>query len=435
MAAGCATADEISASTGAASYCGSCIQALTTLTGDPGGTPVVAEIERIGGDLLVVTLKPIDGANFPQRHVSGGHVVLSIKDEKGWVSRPYTITSPPEEVDRRVLVVRCLTSGRMGRVLARSHGNARARIGTPRGDAFARLKRRRATAFLVAGVGLTPALAALRAKNGPPVAFVHASFREQEPGLERVLADACAPRNVPITVLNCKVVGLQSASDFTTLARKHPGIDWFICGPVGYEKAVRIGLRAAGVSSARVHAEQFVASSLPGDSPPARIRTQAENNWAKTGLWLVAAWCAWAVLPPYEAWSEWQSSDAWRTTTGLILIALIAWQWVFPSLRGRGGLGRARRLELWHRAIGALSPIALLLHQRDLAHGLLCTLSILFVANTIVGSLDKTCVSDASHRERYMKFWLPTHVATSCLITALSVWHVIMVVTYRGGAS
>lgn len=35
MASGCATADEISASTGAASYCGSCIQALTTLTGDP----------------------------------------------------------------------------------------------------------------------------------------------------------------------------------------------------------------------------------------------------------------------------------------------------------------------------------------------------------------------------------------------------------------
>jgi ferredoxin-NADP reductase len=408
---------------------------LTTLAGDPGGTPVGVEVERIGGDVLVVTLKPVDGEDFPQRHVPGGHAVLSLKDEMGWVSRPYTIISPPEAVDRRVLVVRCLAGGRMGRVLAGCSGNKTARIGTPSGDAFVRLKRRRSTVFLVAGVGLTPALAALRAEEGPRVTFVHATFRDKEPGLERLLADACAQSNVPVIMRDCKVVGRPTASDFTALARKHPGVDWFICGPLGYADVVRLGLRAAGVSSARVHAELFVASASSDTPSIVRIRTHAESNWAKTGLYLAAAWCIWALLPSYDVWSEWQSSDAWRTITGLVLISLIAWQWCFPFLCARGGGVKARRLELWHRAIGALSPIALLLHQRDLAHGLLCSLSILFVANTVVGSFDKTCVSDGSHRERFMQFWLPTHVVISCLITALSIWHVIMVVTYRGGAS
>ena len=430
---GMSTADAVAASSGATSHCGSCTQMLTTIVGDPGGTPSSVELDHIGLDLLLLTLRPLDGGEFLQRHEPGEHVVFSIETDAGWVSRPYTITSSPEQTDRRLLLVRCLPNGRMGQALMKYRKKVRARVGTPRGDAFARLRRRRATAFLVAGVGLTPALAALRAKNGPPVAFVHASFRDREPGPERLLAQACWERKSPIIVLNCNEVGMQAAADFAELARKHPGIDWFICGPDGYEAAVRQGLRDAGVPSARVHAEQFVASSSIDDPAPARLRTHAEKRWAATGLWLSAAWCLWVVLPGAEVWSRWQSSDAWRATTGMLLMAVIAWQWVFPSLRGRGLFQSARRLELWHRAIGALSPVALLLHQRDLAHGLLTFLSALFILNTVLGSLDKTVVANPLKRERYMKLWLPAHVAASCLVTALGVWHVIMVIAFRGG--
>jgi len=435
VAAGCSAADELSARTGAASYCGACIQELTTLTGDPGGTPVLVSIERLDSDLMVVTLKRAGGEDFLQRHVAGGHVVLSLKDEMGWVSRPYTITSSPESVDHRVLVVRCLVGGRMGRALAECGSDSVARVSAPRGDAFVRLSRRRATVFLVAGVGVTPALAALRAGSGPRVALVHACFRDKEPGLTRLLAGACAQRSVPVVVRDCDALGRPSATDFTILANRYPGVDWYLCGPEGYVEVVRIGLRAAGVSSDRVHTEYFVASSSPSDPPAARSRTRAEGYWAKTGLSLVAAWCIWALLPTYKVWHEWQSSDVWRTVTGLVLVSFIAWQWFFPAVRKRRGGVAARRLELWHRAIGALSPIALLLHQRDLAYGLLCALSLLFVANTLVGCFDKTCIVDGSRRERYMQFWLPIHVVISCLVTALSVWHIIMVVTYQGTAS
>jgi hypothetical protein len=75
----------------------------------------------------------------------------------------------------------------------------------------------------------------------------------------------------------------------------------------------------------------------------------------------------------------------------------------------------------------------LLLHQRDLAHGLLTFLSALFILNTVIGSLDKTCISGPSRRERYMKLWLPAHVAVSCLVSALGVWHIVMVIAFRGG--
>jgi len=396
---------------------------------------VIIELDHIGLDILLVTLRPAAGEAFADRHQPGEHVVLSVETPAGWISRPYTIISPPEQIACRNLLVRCLPSGRMGQALMQYKKSVQARVGTPRGEAFVRLRRRRATAFLVAGVGLTPALAALQAENGPPVAFVHASFRDREPGPERLLAEACWKSKVPIIVLNCKEVGMQTADDFAELARKHPGIDWFVCGPIGYEKAARAGLRDAGVASARIHVEQFVPSTSLEDPAPARRRTYAEQRWASVGLWLAGAWGVWALLPTSEVWAEWQSHIVWRTATGLLLAGVIVWQWAFPSLRGRGLFGSARRLELWHRAVGALSPVALLLHQRDLAHGLLTFLSVLFVSNAVLGCLDKTCISEPSLRERYMRFWLPMHVSISCVVTILGIWHVIMVIAYRGGPS
>ena len=448
---GCDTAEKLCRLSGAASHCGSCMQALTNLVGDPGGAPCRFEVEQLGQRLLRVTVRPEGGGAFVEQHLPGQHAVLSVRDAQGWVSRPYTITSEPEQRDARVFLVRPRSGGRMVGALLAAEGACDARLGAPRGDAFARLRSAREVVFVVAGVGMTPALAALAARHGPDVRCVEAYVRASDDRVERLLVEACAARGVPLHVhhTQSESVGadevttteaatalssaLVSQEAFADLARAHPDADFFLCGPRGFERLVRRGLAAGGCSSRCIHVERFLVASDGSAAPPARERSDEERRWSRVGLWLAALWCIWAAMPAVPAWNALQSVYAWRVTTGALVLAVLAWQWMFPLARARGRFALAKKLELPHRAVGALSPVVLLLHQRGLGHGLLSVLSLLWIANTVIGCLDKTVVADADKRDRYMRVWLPTHVIVSIMVTALAAWHVFMILTYRGG--
>ena len=445
-----ANAEEVCERSGAASTCGSCVQSVVDIAGDPGGVPAIVDVAKAGPHLAEVTLRSTCGGVLARGLAPGQHVVLSLRDDEGWVTRPYTVASAAEEADALVLFIRLRSDGRMSRALRAADGSLAARLWRPRGVAFDALRASRGVGFVVAGVGATPALAALRSAEGPRVCVVVAFLKAADLRLQGALEEVCASKNVQLHVVSRdeRAVADAAADDGTMIAPggasieaaglhqlslRHPRMDWFLCGPPSFEQDARAELARCGVSSRRIHAERFVASGA--SEAVGRMRSHAEQLWSQAGLGLVALWCLWALLPHAESWVDLQTSDAWRIATGSGLLALIAWQWVFPTLRARSRFDAARRLELSHRVVGALSPLALMLHQRDLGFGLLGLLSVLWIFNTVVGCCDKTMIVGAARRSRYMRYWLPAHVATSLLVTALACWHVGMVVLYRGGAS
>jgi ferredoxin-NADP reductase/bacterioferritin-associated ferredoxin len=439
VARGFGDAERVAAECGAATHCGACAQAVTRLVGHPGGTQVrVASLERLGVDSLRLSLRPAGDGGFAVAARPGQHAVLAIQGPLGWVARPYTITSCFGDSMQREFVVRCLPEGRMGAVLeqlALEPDGFELRLGSPRGSAFARLDGARPVAFLCGGVGLTPAVAALRAGAALRPVLVHASFRTEEPGLESLLQAACDDRSVPLVVRRADRDGLPTAADLRAVLAAHPGVDWFVCGPDGYREMVFAAMREEGVPAGRIHEERFVPALDASSSAPARARTRAESLWARVAIGLSAVWCLAMLLPRPEAMSALWSEDAWRWTTGGMLSVVLAGQWVFPFVRGKGQYDRAMRLELAHRALGAIAPLFLVLHQRSFGHGLLMALGGLFVANTILGAFDKTAVRDPLRRERWLRFWLPAHVVLSFALTGLALWHLWMVVRFQGALS
>ncbi len=432
---GLVDAERVAEACGATTHCGACAQAVTSLVGDPGGTRVRAAVTRLGTDTLRLSLRPVDGSSFRAVFEPGQHAALAIQGPLGWVARPYTLTSRSDDASVRELVVRCLPEGRMGAVLealAAEPDGFELRLGAPRGQAFGRLSARRPVAFLCGGVGLTPALAGLRAGSRIRVALVHASFRAEEPALEGLLGEACGERSVPLTVHRADRDGLPTVAHVRAVVAVHPGIDWFVCGPEGYRDVVLTALREEGVPASRVHEERFVPTMEAACPAPARARTRAESRWAQIAVALSVLWAVAVAVPKPTSWAALWAEDVWRWVTGGLLATVLAAQWVFPWVRGRGAYGRAMKLELLHRAVGAVAPAFLVLHQRSFGHGLLSALGVLLVSNTLLGAFDKTAVRDPARRERWLRFWLPAHVALSCALTALAIWHVWMVVRYQG---
>lgn len=434
-ARGAGDAERVAADCGASTHCGACAQAVIRLVGDPGGVRVRATVDRVGDDALRIVLRPAAGGEFDASCRPGQHAVLAVRGPFGWIARPYTVTSPAEDRSQRELIVRIRPGGRMGAALlalASAPDAAEIRLGRPQGRAFGRLTAKRPVAFLCGGVGLTPALAALRAGASLRPILVHASFRTAEPVLEPLLRECCGERGAALVVHHEDRDGLPTTASLGEVIASLPRVDWFVCGPDGYRDVAFAALRQAGIPARRIHEERFVAAAEAAGPAPARQRTVAEARWAKLAVALSVAWLVSVALPRPDAWLTLASEDVFRWVTGWALFVVLAVQWLFPIARGRGRYDRAMRLELWHRASGSVAPAILLLHQRSFGHGLLLALGVALVANTVLGAFDKTAVRDGVRRERWLRLWLPAHVVLSCTVTGLALWHLWMVVRYQG---
>lgn len=62
--------------------------------------------------------------------------------------------------------------------------------------------------------------------------------------------------------------GFVAPAMVAEVARRSPGAEHFICGPVGFMAAVEAGLDAAGIDAGRVHVERFTRVAEPVADPP-----------------------------------------------------------------------------------------------------------------------------------------------------------------------
>src|SRR5262249_25145432 len=93
----------------------------------------------------------------------GQHVILAARINGQWVCRPYTLTSPAGETAYREVTVKREPHGHFSSWLFDRAGvGAELRLSHPQGDFWADLKQPEPLICLVAGIGMTPALAIAR---------------------------------------------------------------------------------------------------------------------------------------------------------------------------------------------------------------------------------------------------------------------------------
>lgn len=236
------------ARTGASSVCGACTARVAEIVGDVIGAPfrLVAELDVAPG-IRTFRFAPVGGAPLAPAK-PGQHVVLAAHVDGEWIHRTYTLTNPAGERAVREITVKREPHGRFTSWLfERRPDAAEVRLSEPQGRFCPNLARPDPIVFLVGGVGVTPALAAVRtlAEQGSR-ARLHVDYSaSSEDGFayrDELAAIAAAHPSFTIDFRMTgrgETIGPQSIA---AIAAAHPAAQWFLCGPPGYVRTAHDAL-------------------------------------------------------------------------------------------------------------------------------------------------------------------------------------------------
>lgn len=263
---------------GCGSVCGACVPGLRHVLGNERWVPVRLERhQRVAEGARRLTLKPIGEA--PWDFLPGQHVVVSGLVEGEWVQRAYTLTCPPRGAEAYEIVVKREPQGLFSRWLCdEASADHLLRVSPPRGDYFWQPVGRPAVC-LVAGIGVTPALAMLcaRAQGGwtEPL-HVDLSVRDSAQLVGREAFEA-GGEGVSFTWRATAEQGRLGQAEVETLRARFPDAEYFLCGPDGFMSEVKGLLKQAGVRGRDIYVESFAPAEAKA-APPKGQAVEAKGG-------------------------------------------------------------------------------------------------------------------------------------------------------------
>ncbi|MDX1569342.1 MAG: cyclic nucleotide-binding domain-containing protein [Xanthomonadales bacterium] len=441
LARGAETLTELAEASGATTICGGCTSYLAEMVSSTGQLVELADEVEAAPSVRSFRFRSFASGSEPPAQplrpaLPGQHVVVSAEIGGAWVHRPYTITSPPHLTEWREITVKRENHGFLSSWLFRAPQDTRLKLSHPKGDFWIDPQVPATVVCLVAGIGMTPALALARSlEKADSRLKVHVDYsaRTTRDFAYRDEFDALAEVNANFTV-HYRVTGGRQHLDqaqVAALVKRFPGARFLICGPGSYQDDVRRYLAGAGVKPERIAIERFT----PVGHAPEAAR-EARGIADRLQLWSTIALSAFYLVQAlFELAPDWlvgiQEGDGYALTTGSLLLAYVAYQWTLPWLRLRGKLAQTGPHYRWHRWLGPLGPVLLLAHSASLGFGYTVVLPILFVVNAVVGALDKSVIRDPELAFSYQRLWLAIHVPLSCLVTVIMLIHLVYALGYR----
>jgi nitric-oxide synthase len=266
--AGCNTAEAVRDRCRAGSACGACMPRIREMLGKSAWTPVrvIAAIDVAQG-IRAFRFAPTKEKVAPAK--PGQHVVLQAQIEGKWVERPYTLSAPTSNGYYEVTVKR-LPGGIFSTWLfERRTPDALIRVSMPQGE-FTPVEGDGPIVFLVAGIGVTPALAACRAFAGGKRS-IHVDYSVRTANVaaytDELATLAATSENLTVHVRYTEHGERIGAADVGVIVAANPDAHYYLCGPASYLNEMQRALRGEGVPAARVHSEEFV-STGEGTPPP-----------------------------------------------------------------------------------------------------------------------------------------------------------------------
>lgn len=318
---------EVQARTRCGTVCGACVPWVLELLGHGEWTPVrIVEEIPVAEGIRSFRLAPRDGKVEPFQ--PGQHVIVEAGIDGLRVQRAYTLTSPSQASEHYEITVKREPRGTFSRWLFdRLDAEPKLRVSRPRGKCTWDATSERTLVCLVAGIGVTPALAALRSRSNGASRRLHVDYSAHsraELAYAREFEDAVrSGAGVSLTLRETRKSGRLDADLVRALVTDHPDADYLVCGPEGYLRAVVSALENAGIPRERLLVETFTHAGDPPRSArrgtegtTATALATAAGDGAPDGAFPIAAGALRTDRP--TAWSDLWSPPVAPAKHGLI---------------------------------------------------------------------------------------------------------------------
>jgi nitric oxide synthase oxygenase domain/subunit/ferredoxin-NADP reductase/CRP-like cAMP-binding protein len=251
-ARGAGGVDDLVRLTGAGGVCGGCRGRLPAFLGQAEFSLCRLGTQPLAEGSVAAQLRPIHPAVLPPAR-PGQHVRLEALIDDRWVGRPYTLTASSREVYE--LGVKLEQDGLFSQWIHQAPAGALVRVFVPEGVLCPSGDDPRALVYVVAGIGVTPAIAAVRAGWHRQMTVVY-SFRGAAAAayLGELRAAAGAGR-IRLLEHDTSRGARLGEGDLAALVAPLGSAEVIACGPAGFNAAVAAALaRLPGVT---VSAESF----------------------------------------------------------------------------------------------------------------------------------------------------------------------------------
>lgn len=262
---GLTTLTDIAKKTGASTVCGGCRPYIMELLGEDAWYYVrIHQIKIQTSNIRSFQLQLI--SNETPSYQAGQHVVVSAYINENWVARSYTLTSTEEENYYEITVKKEPKGWFSSWLFNYGKKDLILRISEPQGEFIFLPEKKQPAVCLVAGVGVTPAIAFARkllqghhlrklyidysVRNQHEIAFLDEikKWREQEFNIEI---------KIRITSEEGRLQQIQ------TILAAYPDAEYFICGPRDYETDMLQQLKTHGIQSNQIFVETFIHAGGP----------------------------------------------------------------------------------------------------------------------------------------------------------------------------
>lgn len=222
----------------------------------------VTAIERVTPLIKHFTLSPVAGDRLPA-FSGGSHIVVVMKGASRVHRNPYSLMSPPQQLDRYEIGVRRMEESRGGSHFMHDQVSVGTRLEIAHPvNLFGIDKIARKHVLIAGGIGITPFMAHLEDLHGGPVPYeLHYSVRSPEHAAFLTRLHAREGDRV-----HMYYDSEGRTIDFDGLLARQPlGTHVYVCGPAGMIERVKTAARAWGWPDSHVHWEQFSAPPV-GDA-------------------------------------------------------------------------------------------------------------------------------------------------------------------------
>lgn len=268
------TVDTLMRTTGAGSVCGGCRSKLPLYLGHADTTVCRVEVHPLADDARLVRLQPLVPGSLPVAR-TGQYAQIEALIDGRWVGRPYTLINPGP--DAYELGVKIEDEGFFSPWITGAPADALVRVLPPQGDACPSVSSTTPLVYVVAGIGVTPAIAGARALRATRPVHVHYSVRHEEgAAFVEWLRTVHANHELALSVWATSVRGrLDLPALRQSLGTLGP-CEVVICGPGTFNRDVREALD--GLPGVSLIEDSFQHAGR-GEGAP-----QRPGSWRKRGF-------------------------------------------------------------------------------------------------------------------------------------------------------